>query len=85
MVQITGIETDQLHILLTEGWNMISGISSVINISNIIDPEDLILPNSIYGFETYYYSVNSIEPGKGYWVRSDGTGEIIITVPASQE
>ena len=84
-VQITGVETDQLHILLTEGWNMISGISSSINVSNIIDPEDLILPNSIYGFETNYYSVNSIEPGKGYWVRSDGTGEIIITVPASQE
>jgi hypothetical protein len=84
-VQITGVETDQLHILLTEGWNMISGISSAINVSNIIDPEDLILPNSIYGFETNYYSVNSIEPGKGYWVRSDGTGEIIITVPASQE
>ncbi|MDP7128642.1 MAG: hypothetical protein QGI00_13615, partial [Candidatus Marinimicrobia bacterium] len=84
-VQITGVETDQLYILLTEGWNMISGISSEINVSNIIDPDGLILPNSIYGFSTNYFASDILEPGHGYWVRSSGIGEIIITVPASRE
>ena len=35
-VQITGGETDQLHIALTEGWNMISGISNEIFVSQIM-------------------------------------------------
>ena len=84
-VQITGLEIDQLLILLTDGWNLKSGISAEINVVNIIDPDGLILPNSIYGFDTNYYHADSIEPGKGYWMRSSGVGEIIITVPASRE
>ena len=84
-VQITGVETDQLHIALTEGWNMISGISNEIFVSQIIDPDGLILPNSIYGFATTYFVSDILEPGKGYWVRSNGIGEIIITIPASRK
>ena len=84
-VQITGVETDQLHIALTEGWNMISGISSEISVTNIVDPDGLILPNSIYGFSTTYFVTDILEPGKGYWVRSSGMGEIIITVSISRK
>ena len=84
-VQITGVETDQLHIALTEGWNMISGISSEISVTNIVDPDGLILLNSIYGFSTTYFVTDILEPGKGYWVRSSGMGEIIITVSTSRK
>ncbi len=64
---------------LTDGWNLISGISTVVNVSDISDPEGLIIPGTVYGFGSNGYSATeTIEPGKGYWLRSNGAGEITL-------
>ena len=76
---ITGQVIDEISINLTEGWNMISGISSAVSINNINDPDGVIIPNTIYGYDTNYQLANVIEPGKGYWVRANGDGEIVIS------
>ena len=75
---ITGQSIDVLPIELSEGWNMISGISETVEVSSIIDPNQLIIEGTIFGFNGGYESVEVIEPGNGYWLRSNGNGEIIV-------
>ena len=80
---ITGQVIDELTINLTEGWNMISGISSAVSINNIDDPNEVIIPNTLYGFDNYYHLVTEIEPGRGYWIRAIADGEITISSNSS--
>ena len=78
---ILGEPFSEITIELTEGWNLISGISSTVNADQIIDPNDLIIPNTLFEFQgaSGYVYAQSLEPGRGYWIRSFNAGEITIT------
>tara|TARA_Y100001947_G_scaffold79510_1_gene67358 strand:- start:2370 stop:3134 length:765 start_codon:yes stop_codon:yes gene_type:complete len=75
---IAGQSIDELPIELSEGWNMISGISETISVSSINDPDQLIIEGTIFGFSGGYEPAEIIEPGNGYWLRSSGNGEIFF-------
>ena len=77
---LTGFEIEEITIPISEDWNMISGISSSVYTNAILDPDNLIVPNTVYSFENGYSLTEMIEPGKGYWLRSYEDGEITITV-----
>jgi hypothetical protein len=62
-----------------ENWNLISGISSSVPAASIQDPDGLIIPGTLYEFTDGYVQAEILEPGKGYWIRSSGQGEIIIS------
>ena len=77
---ITGVSINELIIHLSEGWNLISGITNSLNITSIQDPDGLIIPGTVYGFTTNGYSEEGvIHPGKGYWMRANNSGSIILT------
>jgi len=76
---ITGTVINEITIPLNEGWNLITGISFPIAVDAIVDPDGLIIPNTIYGFEDGYVNAETLEPGKGYWIRSSGDGDITIS------
>ena len=77
--QIVGLPVSSLSISINEGWNLIAGISSSVEIGGIIDPSGLIVPGTIYSFnENGYTNVNALEPGFGYWIRSFGDGTITL-------
>ncbi len=76
---ITGIQINELTISLNDGWNLISGISTPINISGIQDPDGIIITGTIYGYASDGYSNEGIlELGKGYWVRANSSGSITL-------
>jgi len=76
---ITGDILDEIEISITEGWNLISGISYPVNIDAIVDPEEIIIPGTIYQFGLNGYSnAENISLGQGYWLRSYGDGFITI-------
>ena len=76
---IDGTPINELTIGLNEGWNLISGISTSINISDIQDPDGIIIAGTVYGFALGGYSnAEILEPGKGYWVRANSSGNIIL-------
>ena len=75
-----GYELEEITISLVEGWNMISGISEVAPIHSIFDPYELIIPNTIYNFVEGYNLVDELEPGRGYWLRSSGYGDIMVSL-----
>ena len=77
---ITGNTINELTISLNEGWNLISGISTPLNISDIQDPDGIIISGTVYEFTPGGYSNEEIiEPGKGYWIRANNSGNIILT------
>jgi hypothetical protein len=77
---ITGTPINELTISLSEGWNLITGTSNPLNISDILDPNGIIISGTIYGFTPGgYTNAEIIEPGKGYWIRSNNSGTIILS------
>ena len=76
---IFGNSINEITITLNEGWNLISGISTSINISDLQDPDEIIIPGTVYGFTSGGYSnTENIESGKGYWVRTNSSGSITL-------
>jgi hypothetical protein len=77
---ISGIPINELTLSLSEGWNLISGISTSITLSDIQDPDGIIISGSVYEFAPDGYSnAEILEPGTGYWVRINNPGNIILT------
>ena len=75
---IYGIPINELTISLNEGWNLISGISSTIGLENIIDPSEIIVEGTLYGYDGQYFSSDNIVPGQGYWLRTNAAGDITL-------
>ena len=76
---ISGTPINELTISLNEEWNLISGISTPINISDIQDPYGIIISGTVYGFTSGGYSnTETLEPGKGYWIRANNSGYIFL-------
>ena len=76
--QITGTEISTAEIQLFGGWNLVTGISTPVQLENIVDPENLIISGTVYGFQESYVQVEILYPGKGYWLKSSGNGIIIV-------
>jgi len=82
-VSINGSEMDSLTIRLTAGWNLISGISYAIALDNVQDPENIIIPGTLYGYNDAYYLADSIKMGNGYWLLAEKEGQIILSCDSS--
>ena len=76
---ITGNPIAEVTIYLVGGWNLISGITSPIQVSDIDDPEELIVPGTIYTFDGVYVNSSFLEAGKAYWLYSNGSGTISLS------
>jgi Leucine-rich repeat (LRR) protein len=76
---ISGTPINELTISLNEGWNLISGISIPLDVTQIQDPDEIIIAGTVYEFASGGYSNEEIlEPGKGYWIRANSSGSIIL-------
>lgn len=82
ITEISGSSFYSLTVSLIIDWNLISGISSTVSLANIQDPNGLIIPGTLYEFNGGYVQAETLEPGKGYWIRSIGAGEITISSSA---
>ncbi len=77
---ITGSALDELELNISEGWNIISGVSDIVNVNTgIVDPMEILVPGSLYGFDGTYVNSSVLVPGKGYWIRSLEDGYINIS------
>ncbi len=78
---IAGSPFTEVTVSVAEGWNLISGISTTVSVFDIGDPDNLIIPGTLFGWIGIYELSEVIEPGNGYWIRAIGNGE--ITIPGS--
>jgi hypothetical protein len=76
---IFGTPFNSVTVSLNQGWNIISGISSPIDI-DIVNAEDIIVASTVYGYgPSGYFPPDAIEPGYGYWARAYYDGELILS------
>ncbi len=76
---LSGIPVETNVVDLTEGWNLISGISSPVSIIEIYDPQDILVPGTVYGFNGTYFSSDVLSPGKGFWINANQNGSILLS------
>ena len=73
----SGLEINEITIPVEEGWNIFSGLSTALA-PEYLYSFDIIGSGTIYGLDGIYYSPESIDPGRGYWIRANETGEITL-------
>ena len=60
------------------GWNMIGSVSKPIAVNTIgTNPTDMVL-SDYFGYDNSYYIADSIKPGKGFWVKTDRPGSLML-------
>tara|TARA_B100001964_G_scaffold112965_1_gene125952 strand:+ start:37 stop:1293 length:1257 start_codon:yes stop_codon:yes gene_type:complete len=76
---IPGTTINELTVSLNEGWNLVSGLSEDVSIYSVSDPDSIIVPGTLYGFNEGYVGTDILVSGNGYWVRAFEEGEITLT------
>ncbi|HTK82817.1 MAG TPA: T9SS type A sorting domain-containing protein, partial [Bacteroidota bacterium] len=66
-------------ISLNPGWNMIGSISSAIPVAGIASIPGGIVTSSFFGYDSAYSSADSIRPGRGYWVKVNQSGQLVLS------
>ncbi len=82
---VTGGEISNLTLSLNADWNMISGITDVVDVSSIVDPGGIIVEGTVFGFSNGYSQVTAIEPGNAYWLRTYEAGDISLSSTRNDE
>jgi len=77
-VVITGQTIGTITLTLATGWNLIAGISYNVQLTEIDDPNGIIIPGTLWGFDGTYNQSETLEPGYGYWLRASGPGPITV-------
>jgi len=83
-VIITGDTIVNQSISVQEGWNMIGSVSSPIVVSSITSDPPGLTTSEFFGYNQSYTRVDSILPGKGYWVKVQGSGTIFLSSTATR-
>jgi hypothetical protein len=74
-------DTFELH----PKWNMVGSISEPVPVGMIAsDPPGNLLTNYYAYGDSGYTVADTIYPGRGYWVKANATGELIVNAPAAQ-
>ena len=77
--QLSGTPVNELTLELNTGWNLISGISSEVSLSGIYDPENIVVPGTVFEYTEFYDYATVLAPGYGYWVYASTAGSITIS------
>ena len=75
---LNGTPITELTLSLQSDWNLISGLSTSMNVTDINDPEGIIIPGTVFGFGESYELADVLEPGKAYWLRTTASGEVSL-------
>lgn len=87
-VRVTSVGRETLYkVRLGKGWNTIGALSVPVNVNSIqFDPLNDVAPtptriSGVYWYKTDegYKEVSILEPGKGYWVKTDEEGYLRLS------
>ncbi len=79
-VSMTGVPRLSDTISVVDGWNLIGTITTPVPVSTISEVPGGIVASDYFTYTgTGYVTATTLEPGKGYWVKSSGTGVLILS------
>lgn len=77
-VSITGIIATESVIEVAEGWNLIGSIGIPFLVAEIKAMPEGMTTSKLYEYAEKYVVADTIQPGKGYWVKVDRAGQLIL-------
>lgn len=81
-VQLCGTVTNSTTIPVSQGWNLIGGYDRKAPTNLISSSPPNIISSVFYGYNNNYFVADTINPGKGYWVKTTQNGTINLTYSA---
>ncbi len=81
---VFGDNISELSIDLNADWNLISGISDTVELGQFDDPENIIIPGTLFGFTGSYQQESTLIPGKGYWIRASNSGSVSVSTNSTR-
>ncbi|MBI3194473.1 MAG: VCBS repeat-containing protein, partial [Ignavibacteriae bacterium] len=83
VVAISGLPIPSDTIEVSEGWNIIGSITNPVGVNAITSIPPNIVTSQFFGYQNGYSTVDSIQPGKGYWLKVNQSGLLILSSSAS--
>jgi hypothetical protein len=71
----TSVETVAVH----GGWNLVGSISTPLAPADVIVDPPGIVASQFFTFDRGYHAVDTIMPGRGYWVKVDQAGTFVFS------
>jgi len=65
-------------VAVQEGWNIVGSISTAIPVGQVTTVPPGIIGSPFYAFQDGYGQATSIIPGKGYWLKTNAPGTLIL-------
>lgn len=67
---------------VVKGWNLIGSVSAALAASSVV-PLGTSITTSFYGYRNGYTIADSLVPARGYWVKVDTAGKLILGSPSA--
>jgi len=79
-VSMTGFALVGDTIPVVSGWNMVGSIGAEVPVGEVTSNPPGLVVSPFYTYAGGYVSAESIEPHKGYWVKAQQAGELMLTL-----
>jgi len=79
-----GLERLEDTIAVQAGWNMVGSLSSPVATSSVSSIPGGIVTSSFYRYENGYSASSVIDPGRGYWVKVNQAGRLIMSTASAR-
>jgi hypothetical protein len=79
---ISGLARMSDSVTVTDGWNMIGSLSSIVPVATIGQSTPGMVISSYYKYTTGYNATDTLFPGKGYWIKSSVAGKLYLDASA---
>jgi hypothetical protein len=78
-VSLHGLLRTSGIITVASGWNMVGSISSSIPVTSITSIPPGLVTSQFFGYADGYFISETIEPGRGYWVKVSQAGTLTLS------
>ena len=83
MIPIIGFPLAIESVTVSAGWNIVGSIGTPITTNNITATGNATKGSAFFAYAQFsgygYYTSTSIDPGRGYWIKSAGQGTLILS------
>jgi hypothetical protein len=68
---------------VVEGWNLLGSLSKPFEVTSITSEPPGLVTSQFYGYSNGYEVVDTIQPGKAYWLKVSQDGEMMFSTSAT--
>ena len=76
---VEGVPAETEEIQVEEGWNLIGSFADEVSTQNIYSIPDGIIESPFFEFENGYVVPERLLTGKGYWIKTNSEGSLLVS------